>query len=196
MKKTFSYSMMFFGLAVSFFTVALNNGFFYTLTVLICNYLNETLNILNKNYELSDLKWFVFYGYGLALATPTFFILKKIICTLAKIRKNTKSKTILFFINLARWIFIYYIGFSITSFIFMIAEDLFSIEELCRYAYKYTHDNLGWYTSEAYDFDPFFADLLLFTFIVFPLISCYFTSKSIKKHIKGTDYPSGSGYDL
>lgn len=196
MKNKQSFCIVFFSMTLSFSNVAFFNGLFYELTEWFCNHLHEYFHIFNKNYEFSTLRWLVYYGYGIILTPPTFFILKRVIKTIDKIKHSTKSNIIIILTKIVYWITIYYISFSIVSFLIFIIDDLFSLEVLAHHSYKYTHDNLGWYTSETYDFDPFFADLLLFTFIAFPLISCYFTSKSIKKYIKGTDYPSGSGYDL
>ena len=168
---------------MSFFNVALNNGFFYTLTVWLCDHMNEKINILNKGYELSDIKWFVYYGYGIILTLPTFFVLRKIIYIIDNINRTTALKKVRFLTTTSHWLLTYYISLSVVFFIFKVIDDSLSIEELAHYGYKYTHENLGWYTSELYDFDPFFADLIGFTFIVFPIIFCYFTSKSIKKHM-------------
>lgn len=60
-------------------------------------------------------------------------------------------------------------------------NNLIPLDTLASYGYEYTHNQLGWYSGERYDFNAFLADVIIFTFTVIPFSFCYFIRKSINK---------------
>lgn len=60
-------------------------------------------------------------------------------------------------------------------------NNLIPLDTLASYGYEYTHNQLGWYSREQLDFNPFLADAIIFTFALIPFSFFYFISKSINK---------------
>lgn len=178
MKKRYSQPIIFFSLTISLLNVAIINGLFYNLTDLVLIFINKKLEILSKSYENQYLENLVYYGFVITFVIPTYIIMIKVM-TISSI--TSKSKNICFYNKIAYCILIYYISFSVTYFLTSSVNNLIPLDTLASYGYEYTHNQLGWYSSERYDFNPFLADAIIFTFTVIPFSFCYFISKSINK---------------
>lgn len=177
MKNRYSQSIIFFSLTISLLNVAIINGLFYNLTALALSLINKKLGILSGSYENQYLENLVYYGFVIALVIPTYIIMIKIM-TISSVA--SKAKNICFFNKITNYILIYYISFSVTYFLTSFANNFISLDTLASYGYEYTHNQLGWYSSERYDFNPFLADAIIFTFTVIPFSLGYFISNSIK----------------
>lgn len=177
MKKIYSQPIIFFSLTIALLNVAIINGLFYNLTDLVLIFINKKLGILSESYENQYLENLAYYGFVITFAIPTYIIMIKVM-TISSI--TSKSKNICFFKKIVYYILIYYISFSVTYFLTSSVNILTPLDTLSDYGYEYTHNQLGWYNSERYDFNPFLADAIIFTFTVIPFLFCYFISKSIK----------------
>lgn len=177
MKNRYSQSIIFFSLTISLLNVAIINGLFYNLTGLVLIFINKKLGILSDSYGNQYLENLVYYGFVITCVIPTYIIMIKIM-TISSI--TSKSKNICFFNKISYYILIYYISFSVTYFLTSSVNNLIPLDTLASYGYEYTHNQLGWYSREQFDFDPFLADAIIFTFTVIPFSLCYFISNSIK----------------
>jgi len=163
--------------------------YFSDFTRWVCTRWQQHTDIFDGVCDFFQLRVACYFLYGFLLMPVFYMMVKNIANKLFYSNEKKHPTTNRLFMRSGYYLFVYIISVSIMSLTIMSLLFLFPIDLMFDDLYHTINKKFGWYSGGGYDFNPLFADFLIFVHTLLPLSICYAVSNTLKKAILGVPSP-------
>lgn len=180
---------LFFGLTTSMLSVLSTVFYFSDLTLWVCTKWKQQADIFDRVCDFFQLGVACYFLYGFLFMPVFYIIINSIANKFLNANEKKESKIKRLFVRSCYYTFVYIISVSIMSLALMILMCLLPLDLMFDDLYHTMKKEYGWYSGGAYDFNPLFADFLIFVHTILPLSICHAISKTLRETLSGDPSP-------
>lgn len=180
---------LFFGLTTSMLGVLSVLFYFSDLTLWVCTKLQQQTHIFDGVCDFFQLGVACYFLYGFLFMPIFYIVINNIANKFVNANEKKQSKIKRLFVWSCYYTFVYIISVSIMSLALMILMSLLPLDLMFDDLYHAMKKEYGWYSGGAYDFNPLFADFLIFVHTILPLSICHAVSKTLRETLSGDPSP-------
>lgn len=181
--------LLFFSWTTSMLTTVFSSFNISDFTTWVCDKIQQQSGVFNGGCDFLQNGIICYFLYGFLLMPLSYFLITRMVSNSINFNDKKYHVKRRLFMRSCYYLLVYIISVSIMSLAIVILMNLLPIDLIFDDIYETFDKQSGWYSDGVYNFNPLFADFLIFVHTILPLSLCYAVSKTLRGNIVKCSLP-------